>query len=83
MDTFYFKRTTNGNILGELSNNFESGIYTESSDLTSVNSDNLIGEYVSTWQASKTIAMNASLLIKYKTNTKNQLFKLTWKKEGE
>ena len=32
---FYFKRTTNGNLVGEFSNNFENRIYTESSDLKS------------------------------------------------
>ena len=47
---FYFKKTINGNLLGEFSNNGTSKNYTESADLISnIKDDHFEGSYLSTW----------------------------------
>ena len=45
---FYFKQTSNRNLIGEFSNNIEKDIYTESADIIKSNGKYL-GVYISTW----------------------------------
>jgi len=74
---FYFKRTTNGNLIGEFSNDKGDGVATESSDLQHVEKDSdgkdKIFTYNSTWQE-KGKAYFATL----KVTSKGQLFTLEW-----
>lgn len=46
---FYFKRTSNGNIIGEFSNRQGDVVSTESADLTG-HSTGFVGSYNTTWQ---------------------------------
>lgn len=73
---FYFKRTSNGNLLGEFSNNFSSGAATESSDLIG-ESNGFIGEYNSTWCEGSTPCF-ARLSITAKPGCKG-IFRLEWR----
>jgi len=47
---FYFKKTTNGNLIGEWSNYEDAHIYTEGADAKLPGNENYDGYYFSTWQ---------------------------------
>jgi len=72
---FYFKQTTNGNLIGEFSNNHSTGISTESCELRERKGDYL-GDYESTWQENGKPIL-AQLTISPKPNG---LFILEWRK---
>jgi len=76
---FYFKKTTNGNLLGEFSNNFSEGVSTESADKIE-GSESYIGVYNTTWQE-KGIIHFAKLYISQKKETQNLIFALEWKEK--
>jgi hypothetical protein len=81
---FYFKKTSNGNLIGEFSNNQKnSRISTESSDLVkSENANrNYIGTYNSTWQENGK-PLFADLTISPKIGN-NELFTLSWSRNGK
>ena len=46
--SFYFKRTTSGNLLGEFSNNGDANLHVESARLVGSTTD-FIGNYISSW----------------------------------
>jgi len=75
---FYFKQTSNGNLIGEFSNNRSKRIYTESADKKKRNSmsiGNYCGTYYSTWQESgvpKFVNLNIS------SGTDKKIFALEW-----
>ncbi len=77
---FYFKQTSNGNLIGEFSNNKSPGIYTESSD-SFKSTGNYLGNYNSTWQEDG-IPKFAILKISQKPKTNNKIFTLKWSEEG-
>jgi len=84
---FYFKKTSNGNLLGEFSNHAEPDVFTESSDLIPSISDsgaddkpNYLGKYASHWREGQT-ALFANLEITRKTNSA-ALFRLQWRGRG-
>jgi hypothetical protein len=79
---FYFKRTTNKNLVGEFSNN-KSGnaISTESADLIEGTNDNYFGKYNSTWQENGK-PLFAILTISPK-NSNPKLFLLDWSRNGK
>lgn len=70
---FYFKQTTNGNLLGEFSNNGTKRNYTESADLLSKKEIDFVGEYNTTWYEDE--ACSAKLVIKLKHEN---IFTLKW-----
>jgi hypothetical protein len=72
---FYFKRTSNRNLLGEFSNHQSALIYTESADAT-VQSDDFVGSYRSTWQEAGT-PLFADLVISRCPRNQN-LFEVVW-----
>ena len=74
---FYFKQTSNGNLIGEFSNDHSTGISTESSELFGCKSDGFVGKYYSTWQEDR-VACFADLEIAHKHNTNNKIFTLKW-----
>ena len=76
---FYFKQTSNGNLIGEFSNNLSVKASTESSDLIPINPANppFIGFYHSTWQEDGKTASFAVLTISQKTAS-GGLFRLIW-----
>ena len=79
---FFFKKTDNGNLIGEFSNNDPSSkISTESADLQpEIHNSGFIGTFHSTWQeAGKPFF--AVLTISQKTNSK--LFTLEWNRNNE
>jgi hypothetical protein len=87
---FYFKSTINGNLIGEFSNNQSDKISTESSDLRKnpiedsnliAITDNYIGDYFTTWQVDN-IQHFAELKIRFRINTGNQIYTLTWTEKG-
>lgn len=78
---FYFKRTSNGNLLGEFSNN-EAGVSTESADRigeTDINS--FIGEYRASWQE-KGKSIYAKLSITSDKSLPKGVFKIEWFVDG-
>ena len=76
---FYFKRTGNGNLLGEFSNCFLKGNSTESADLIR-NVEDFEGEYNSSWQEGGS-SLFAKLFIEKKVNCKG-IYTLRWERNG-
>jgi hypothetical protein len=75
------KQTSNGNLIGEFSNDHSDKISTESCDLTSGdNSSNYLGEYDSTWQEERKPVF-ANLKIS-KAERSSRLFHLEWRRSG-
>lgn len=76
---FYFKRTVNGNLIGEFSNYAEREIFTECADLTIAKqgkrrTNPFVGHYRSTWNQEDCL-----LLLKIEPTTRSKkLFTLTW-----
>jgi hypothetical protein len=83
---FYFKKTSNGNLIGEFSNHAERGVFTESSDLTTPpdvlaqRNHDYRGTYASHWREGQT-AFFADLTISSKPNS-TALFCLEWRATG-
>lgn len=75
---FYFKRTVNGNLLGEFSNNKAKSNCTESADLIE-HCDGFRGTYLSTWHEDGEACL-ADLTIKYKDGFKD-MFSILWKEK--
>ena len=73
---FYLKKTENGNLVGEFSNNLSDGVYSMSGDLLD-EGDGFIGTYRVTWRE-KNEAIFTYLEISYLYDN-NKLFKLIWK----
>jgi hypothetical protein len=75
---FYFKKTHNGNLIGEFSNNRINIISSESADVHGENdSDDFIGIYNTTWQQDGQ-PFFAKLTISYKQNTSQRIYTLEW-----
>lgn len=75
---FYFKKTSNNNLIGEFSNNVGSGVYTESADLIpQSHNDGFVGHYFSTWQENGSAHLT-KLDISPKNGTNNSIFALEW-----
>jgi hypothetical protein len=77
---FYFKQTSNGNLIGEFSNN-GSEPSTESCDLISSANSNYLGEYDSSWQEDGK-PFYAKLKI-WKKEGKMRIFSLEWKRNDK
>jgi hypothetical protein len=73
---FYFKKTENGNLLGEFSHNISLMNYSESADNDDYNED-FIGNYYTTWQENNE-PHSAYLKIEFKPLTRNRIYILTW-----
>ncbi len=73
---FYFKKTQNGNLLGEFSNNRSLSNSTESADVI-ISIENFVGEFISTWHQDGE-AIFTKLIIEHKPNTGNSMFLLKW-----
>jgi hypothetical protein len=78
---FYFKKTSNGNLVGEFSNNISRSISTESADKVE-SSDSYIGKYNTTWQENGVVRF-AKLNISQKQETGNMIFTLEWKENDK
>jgi len=80
---YYFKQTSNGNLIGEFSCNLFHKIYTESADFKEGKRSKVpfIGSYFSTWEDEGNSIM-ADLDIDYKYKQKITIYKLTWKLKG-
>ena len=78
---FYFRKTNKGNLIGEYSNNFALGIYTESADsfqdTSKSSSENFIGKYTSTWHENN-LAIYSILTIEYRKDTIDKIYTLKW-----
>jgi len=79
---FYFKKTRNGNLLGEFSNNAGDRSWTESCDLIDGDNCDFIGTYNSSWQENGK-ALFANLSISRKGGENSQIFELTWQRNGK
>lgn len=78
---FYFKQTSNGNLLGEWSNNHETRVFTESADLISdydEKAGKFVGSYNATWQEGGQ-AHFATL----KISRSGSQFKLEWRGQAK
>ncbi len=78
---FYFKKTDNGNLQGEYSNNFTTKVYTESATIISdyTGKNNFVGSYNASWVESNEIeSFSACLEINKKENSIN-IYSLIWK----
>lgn len=73
---FYFIKTSNGNLIGEFSNNLANRIFTEGANLEGT-SDGFIGDYITTWITGNN-PESAKLTIRYKANTNDRIFTLNW-----
>jgi len=77
---FYFKQTSNGNLIGEFSNEDTNRSYTESADIIDPNKSiegDYVGVYDSTWNEDE--ACHATLEIKQKHKG---IYSLTWVCDG-
>lgn len=71
---FYFKRTVNGNLIGEFSNDTTPDILSESCDLIG-NSSDFVGTYNSSWrQGSKVFQLQLEI-----SKIPKNKFKLLWR----
>jgi hypothetical protein len=70
---FYFKRTRNGNLIGEFSNDAGTDVFSESADLITQDTGGYLGTYRSTWRE-KSTAFFAELTI----SPQGRLFRLEW-----
>ena len=78
---FYFKRTANGNLIGEFSNNIDLIIFTESA-IAQTTTKNYVGKYNSTWLENNEPQF-ANLEISPKPTTLDRIFIIEWKsKDG-
>jgi len=73
---FYFKKTSNGNLVGEWSNSLETQTFSESADLVEPGAGTYLGDYASTWQENKN-PIFATLTIRRKRL--GPLFTLEWR----
>ena len=73
---FYLKKTNNGNLLGEFSNNESNKIFSESADSVD-ESCCFIGDYNSTWQEDGLYHF-AKLTIAFRPETNKKIFTLKW-----
>ena len=73
---FYFKRTQNGNLIGEFSNNVILRTLTESADIIDP-LDGFRGKYHTTWQEDGD-SIFANLTIGFKDGTGNSIYQLSW-----
>ncbi|MFA6057531.1 MAG: hypothetical protein WC756_04985 [Taibaiella sp.] len=74
--SFYFRKTFNGNLLGEFSNIHLGKIITESANIITI-SEGFVGTYESTWYEHKE-ANALKLSIDYKDDSNNQILELKW-----
>lgn len=81
---FYFKKTNNGNLIGEYSNYGMNENLTESADLIKPENsrDHFEGEYVTTWREDD-LAILADLIIEQKPESRGQIFDLQWLSENK
>ena len=77
---FYYKQTTNGNLLGEFSNNKSDRNYTESANILSGFLSEYIGNYTATWNEIEPTSLDLSIIIKPSTNG---IFTLVWSQNGK
>ena len=77
---FYFKRSVNGNLTGEFSNNKSTGISSESAEATNTTVD-FVGEYNSTWWEDRT-ASSAVLKISVKPGTNGSIYSVIWERNS-
>ena len=76
---FWFKKTQNGNLIGEFSNSSSDEISSESADNQLINSSkDFQGKYKSTWQE-KGEHLISDLIIMLKQNTITNIYSLEWR----
>lgn len=73
---FYFKKTKNGNLIGEFSNNLSKTNSTESADLIKQDTIGFNGEYASSWREDAEVKF-AKLSITDKAGCKN-IYTIKW-----
>ena len=79
---FYFKKTSNGNLVGEFSNNQpDYVIATESADLKKDGGGDYFGEYNTTWQENGKAVFGVLKISRHAENSR--LFTLNWNISGE
>ena len=74
---FYFKRTANGNLIGEYSHDTSINNSTESVDLIK-SIDGFVGNYESSW-IELSSSVKSTLTIKHRAGTNKRIFSLVWK----
>jgi len=79
---FYYKLTSNGNLLGEFTNQLNQDIYSESADLIQQGSVEFEGDYRSTWFESND-AQLLELRIKAKQPLHFRKYELEWVDEAD
>jgi hypothetical protein len=78
---FYFKKTTNGNLIGEYSNHNMMENQTESADLIEF-TGNFVGKYKTTWREDD-LPIITDLTIQHKAGSNGRIFDLKWKRGNE
>lgn len=77
--SFYFKKTNNGNLVGEFANNSSEAITTESANELAL-TKTFIGNYDSTWHDNSTHF--AKLYIHLREKDNDRIFALDWEENG-
>ncbi len=76
--SFFFKKTQNGNLIGEFSNNQSDIISTESADRTDPSDfSDFVGVYNATWQQNGETFFR-TLSISLKQNNLHRIYELRW-----
>lgn len=73
--SFYFRKTTNGNLIGEYTNNTSERVTTESADLIGDQNESFIGDYQTTWFDGHGQTMTLSIRL---TGRNVNIFRLVW-----
>ncbi len=80
--SFYFRKTSSGNITGEFTNNLNNRIFTESADLNLVTQEisSFAGNYIATWQENEESHLS-TLNISFLEGSNNLKYRLIWRSE--
>ena len=79
---FYFKKTSNGNLLGEFSHNLSNQLDTESAVKKSGSINSFVGKYTTSW--SETNSKNpVTIDITHKLGSSNSIYTLIWSEKGK
>ena len=75
---FYFKKSRNGNLIGEFSNNRINFVSSESADVQNDDGNtDFIGVYNTTWQQDG-VPFFCKLTITHRQNTSQRIYSLVW-----
>ena len=78
---FYFKQTSNYNLIGEYSNNLSENNLSECANKVDEITEQFIGKYITTWFDNESISLD--LIISHKKKSNKSIFTLNWQNRND